>query len=740
MAELRPNQQDSTGEVSLVLRPAVLGLLVLLGSMAAYLPSIGAAFLVIDDPQYVTGNPYIVYPSWQKLWWFFAEVFEPSTVLGYYQPLTMASLMGDRVIEGWLSGGYTLDVDPFIFHLNNIFLHGVNAALIFFLVYLLTRSRAIGVFCGLVFALHPLNVEVVSWISQRKAILATMFALLMVLSHAQFARTGRQVWNLCTIVAFIAGILAKPTGLFLPGVLLLMDVWPLRRFSKQAVVEKLPLFVLAAIGGYVAYRSQTWAVDLTDQGGHRPLAVTLLVASHNLIFYLAKMILPVRLCPQYFMPAEETVRLTELPFLVGVLSTLGLLCLGFWSLRRRLNHVWTLLASFALLIGPTLTPVRFMGTIAADRFAYTPMVVMLVLLGEVVRRMLDRRAASAGSFASGEVAAASAPWLPVPVLAGGIAVLLMLTVQTVRQQAVWQDSFAYYQAAVDRFPEFPAGHYGIGNAWLSRFQQERPLEEGDELGASAEHLDRAMNAYDMTLRCDPTYSYAWYRVGHVLILRGRIEEGIATILRGLSQERADPEGYLFLGFAYTHAGMYAEAIEPYERCLARQPSDSKVRKNLANALLRTGRAAEALPHYERLYELDPTDLDGLQNWGVALLTVGEVGQAVEKLRAVVEIRARLTEGERNASSMAPASSGPDSPGRPSSNALKLADARFTLAGALCQGGRLDEAAAELEKALAIKPELFETAAGHPAFVELRETAAWGRLEKLFGRSQTSRPS
>lgn len=737
MAELRQVQQDSTGEASLVLRPAVLGLLVLLGSMAAYLPSLGASFLVIDDPQYVTGNPYIVYPSWQKLWWFFAEVFEPSTVLGYYQPLAMASLMGDRVIEGWLSGGYTLDVDPFIFHLDNIFLHGVNAALIFFLVFLLTRSRAIGVFCGLVFALHPLNVEVVSWISQRKAILATMFALLMVLSHAQFARTGRQVWNLCTIAAFVAGILAKPTGLFLPAVLLLMDVWPLRRFSKQAVIEKLPLFVLAAIGGYVAYRSQTWGVDLTDQGEHRPLAVTLLVASHNLVFYMAKMILPVRLCPQYLMPVEESVRLAELPFLVGALGTLGLAGIGFWSLRRRLDHVWTLLASFALLIGPTLTPVRFIWTIAADRFAYTPMVVMLVLLGEVMRRALDRRPTQfGGTDSSVEAAARSARYVPAPMLAGGIAVLGLLAVQTVRQQAVWKDSFAYYQAVVDRFPGSASGYYGIGNAWLSRFQQEHPVGADEALGTSAELLDRALDAYDTTLRLDPTYSHAWYRVGHVLILRGRIEEGIATIRRGLSQDRADPEGYLFLGFAYTHAGMYAEAIEPYERCLARQPSGSEVRKNLANALLRTGRAAEALPHYERLYELDPTDLDGLQNWGVALLTVGETGKAVEKLQAVVDIRSRLTEGEQDASTLSPAGSGPDSPGRPSSNALKLVDARFTLAGALCQGGRLDEAAAELEKSLAIKPELFETAMGHPAFVELRKTAAWKELQSRHDKSGT----
>lgn len=753
---------QTPGHKAPLLRPWVLGLLVLLAAMAAYLPSFRAEFLVIDDPQYVTGNPYVLYPSWKKVGWFFSEIFEPSTVLGYYQPLTMVSLMLDRVIEGMLTGGYAADVDPFIFHLDNVFLHGVNAALIFALCLLLTGSRGIAVFCGLVFAVHPLNVEVVSWVCQRKAILATTFALLMVLSHAKYARCGRGGWMAAAIAAFVLSILAKPTSLFLPGVLLLMDVWPLRRFSRQAVIEKAPLFGIALVGGYVAYRSQVWGVDLSDQGADRPPGVTLLVACHNLVFYLAKMFVPIRLCPQYIMPDESTVRLVSPPFLAGVVGTAALVGAAAWAVRRRVDFFWTLLASLALLIGPTLTPVRFMGTIAADRFAYTPMVVVLVLVAELLRRAIGRWGingeASKCGFAEAEngpgdgpsVSVAERVLIGVPFVGIGVAVIALFAVLAVRQQQVWQNSFSYYQAIIDRFPDAPAGYYGIGNAWLDTFQRARAEEECEEIGASGAYLDRALEAYRLTLERDPTYSQTWYRLGHIQILRGRVEEGIQTIRHGLTLPRSEPEGYLFLGFAYTHAGMYEEAIEPYEKCLERQQSWSEVRKNLANALLRTGRASEALPHYERLYELDPTDLDGLQNWGVALLTVGRVPEAIERLRAVVSIREDIETAKRGATAAplaepesadnAPAQ-GPGAAAQTASpSAAKLADARFTLAGALCQGGSLDEAAAQLEKALVAKPELLDAAAGHPAFARLRETAEWQRLAARAGRAASTAPA
>lgn len=681
------------------LHPGLLAVMVLLVAMAVYLPTFSAEFLILDDTQYVTANPYVLFPSWKNLVACFGEVLRPTTVLGYYQPLTMASLMLDRVVEGALSGGYTRHAEPFIFHFANILLHGCNAALVFLLVLGLTRRSGTALFCGLLFAVHPLNVEVVSWVSQRKAVLATLFALLAVMSYVRFARTNRPHWYIAVVATYLAGILAKPTGLLLPLVFVLMDVWPLGRDVRRHAREKVPLFVLAAIGGWIAYVSQTHAVDLTRQEGHRPFGITALVACHNLSFYTAKMILPIRLCPEYLMPDESVVSLGNATFLLSVIAVALFITTCAWAYRRGIAFAWTLPIAFLLMIGPTLTPVRFTHTIAADRFAYTPLIIAIVLLAEFLVRRITPSAAS--------ITRRGAPVI-------GAIVITLFALLTVRQQSVWRDSYAYYNAVIARFPDAPAGHYGLGNAAIGEYHRLAASDQPDAEERRAKSLQNAQAEYHRAIKADPEYCYAYYRLGHIEIIRGNLAEGITIIERGLSQPNADPEGYLFLGLARTHAGQYAQAVDPYERFLAYQPANVEARKNLANAFLRTGRAAESLPHFEKLYELDPTDLDGRQNWGVALIMVGRAEEAVDRLQVVVSLRAELTSQEND-------------PTRLERAKAKLADARFTLAGALAIAGADNEALAELTAAIELNPALQSQALNHPAFKRLRDSAQWRRL-------------
>jgi len=681
------------------LHPALLAVMVLLVAMAVYLPTFSAEFLILDDTQYVTANPYVLYPSWKKLVACFGEVLRPTTVLGYYQPLTLASLMFDRVVEGALSGGYTQTAEPFIFHFTNIFLHGCNATLVFFLVLGLTRRSGTALFCGLLFAVHPLNVEVVCWVSQRKAVLATFFALLAVMSYARFARTERPHWYVAVIATYLAAILAKPTGLLLPLVFVLMDVWPLDRDARRRVNEKIPLLILAAIGGWIAYVSQTNAVDLTGHEGHRPLGVTVLVAGHNLVFYIAKMILPMRLCPEYLMPDESVVSLGAATYLLSVICVALLAAACAWAYRRSITFAWTLPIAFLLMIGPTLTPVRFTRTIAADRFAYTPLIIAIVVLAEFLVRRITPSAS--------RIVRSGAPVF-------GAVVIALFAYLTVRQQSVWHDSYAYYNAVIARFPDAPSGHYGLGNAFIAEYHRLAAVDQPNAEQRRAECLLNAHDEYLRAIEADPEYCYAYYRLGHIEIIRGNLAEGISIIERGLAQSNADPEGYLFLGLAHTHAGQYAQAVEPYERFLAYQPVNVEARKNLANALLRTGRAAESLVHFERLYELDPTDLDGRQNWSVALIMVGRADEAADRLQVVVDLRAELTSRESE-------------PSRLQQARAKLADARYTFAGALALTGRADDALGELESSLLLKPAFLAQAASNPAFTNLHQLPRWLRL-------------
>src|SRR6185295_1014194 len=158
-------------------------------------------------------NAYILRPSADKLARFFTEVLNPSTVGGYYQPLTMASLMLDRVIEAQLAGGYDAAPSPFIYHLTNMLLHGLNAALVVALVWRVVRHRGIAFAAGVLFALHPLNVEAVAWVCQRKALLSTTFLLLTLMTYGRWAKTRAAQWYWVSLGCFLLSLLAKPTSL-----------------------------------------------------------------------------------------------------------------------------------------------------------------------------------------------------------------------------------------------------------------------------------------------------------------------------------------------------------------------------------------------------------------------------------------------------------------------------------------------------------------------------------------------
>lgn len=666
---------------------------IVLVSVALYLPTVRSEFLVLDDPQYTTGNPYILYPSWGKLAAFFTEVFKPTVVAGYYQPLTMASLMLDRVIEGHWAGAYTPRLDPTMFHLTNILLHGLCGGLVFLLLYRICESRWIALVAALVFAVHPLNVESVAWVCQRKALLSTLFVLLMILAYLHHGATGRRVWLILSAIAFSLSMLSKPTGLFAPLVLVLLDVWPLGRRGPSIWKEKIPLFVIALIGGWVAYVSQTTAIDDTQAGQHRGVLLTAMIACHNLAFYAAKIVLPIRLCPNYIAPPESEITPLAWPYAGGLIFSAVLVVVGLRAFRRRDHVVWTMLVAFLLLLGPTLGPVRFTNVIAADRFAYLPMIALLVLVCEVVRRH-------------------SASWRRA-IRSVGLAIVIVFSVVSWRQQGVWKNSVTFYKAILERFPDSSAGLYGLGNAYLDRYERSFGLDTAIQEEQRALWLDEARTAYRRTLEVDPTFSNAYYRLGYLQILQGRTTDGIKLIQRGLNQPRATPEGYFFLGTAYSHAGDYAEAIAPYEKCLQFRPSWIEVRRNLANALLRTGRAAEAIPQYERLYELAPTDLDGVQNWAIALIQIGKVPSAMEKLKGIIAIR----------SALAAKSAGGDI----ALQASKLADALYTLAGAMAMTGDESGAVENLRRASEIKPELLKQARENSAFDSIRGGEAWKRL-------------
>lgn len=569
--------------------------LVGLAAVLLYARSLGNGFINLDDFQYIIDNAYILHPSWDKLKAFFTEVFHPSTVGGYYQPLTMASLMFDRVLDGLDHGPR-----PFPFHLTNVLLHGANTAMVYLLLRRFTKATWPAVVVTLLFAAHPMNVESVSWICQRKTLLATLFALGLFLSYDRYVHGGRARWLWFGAAMLVLSLLSKPTSWSLPLALLLLDVWPYRRLSLAAVIEKVPLFAIVGLFGWIVYVSQAESSGLVMPGIVVRPHQTLLVICHNVLFYFYKLVWPVTLCPQYPMPEMDEVRATNPLFLPGIVAV-GVLMALVWIARHR-PAFFVPIVGYVLLLGPVLGAVQFMGAIAADRFVYLPMIALLISLVWALERVRG------------------ATLRPVCVTAT-VAVAMLFSVKTWAQQLVWKDSMSYWQEVVRQYPQEAGAREGLGSAYLV-----------------LDDLDRALAEFHRAIELRPTFSRAYFRIAEVLLLRDKPAEALEWARRGLEQPAADAEGYFFVGLALSRLGRDREAVLPYRQAVEAKPSWREATLNLANCLLRSGDPAASLNVFARANELDPNNPNVLTNWAIALTECGQDPSAWEKLDASLRLR------------------------------------------------------------------------------------------------------
>ena len=271
-----------------VARPArglvpLLLLLVVATTLVTHWPVLSSSALWLDDHEYVVENPLVRHPGWHSAGQFFTEVLRPSTVSGYYQPLTMISLMADYAI-----GGEDGSLRPY--HRTNLVLHALNAALVALFLYLLFGQPWVAAMLGVLFGCHPMTVETVAWLAERKTLLATFFALLCLILYV--LHTRRRGWKLYAValLMFVLALLSKPTTTPLPVLLLLLDYWPLRRLSVRALVEKVPFLVVAGVSAVITYASQAEAGAVTLPQQQSPLTIPLILC-HNILFYPYKMIL-----------------------------------------------------------------------------------------------------------------------------------------------------------------------------------------------------------------------------------------------------------------------------------------------------------------------------------------------------------------------------------------------------------------------------------------------------------------
>jgi tetratricopeptide (TPR) repeat protein len=545
---------------------------ILIGAIAAvYWPVHHFEFLLYDDTIYVSLNPRVHEGlGWKQLVWAFT-----TRDCNMWHPLTWLSHLLDWQLFGNNAGEH---------HTTPVLIHIGSSVALFFAWRRMTGRVWVSAFATAVFALHPLRVESVAWIAERKDVLTGFFAMLTLLAYAHYATTPekdskrRRKMYLLTIAAFICGLMCKPMQVTWPAALLLLDFWPLKRFTisdlrftktfQKLLVEKIP-FVLLAIAAIpvTIWAAREGAGSMTGLD-KVPIDARIANAFVAHLHYLQSFVWPVNLAAQYPHPIHwETWRV--------VLAVSVFFGLTVFALVMYKRQPWWLTAWFWAVATslPVIGLVQLGAHAYADRYTYIPLVAVPLVVAMTASVLLKA--------------------VPKPALAvAGIAILLALTAATRSYLWTWQNTQTLFERSLAVTKRNAFAHNNLA-AYL--------VEHGD--------FDGAIYHGNAALEIVPTY----------------------------------PDPHESLAFAYTQKGLDAQAIPEYEKALSYQgmhnaETTSLLHNGFGTSLARTGRVQEASEHFRKCVELNPTLPEGHCNLGMSLSTLGRNAEAAEQFREALRLK------------------------------------------------------------------------------------------------------
>lgn len=536
------------------------GLAILVMVLVAYIPAMRGGF-IWDDDKYVTENPLLTAPDGLRQIWF--SLNSPSQ----YFPLVYTTFRVERAHWGLNPAGY---------HVVNILLHATNALLIWLILRRLSIRGAWS--AAAIFALHPVQVESVAWITERKNVLSTLFYLLTVIAWMRFADKGEKKYYVASLVSCALALSAKTTACTVPAALL-MVLW-IRKLpiTWKRLVQVIPF---AAISIFMGMVTIWWErVHQGTQGAEFALspAERILIAGRALWFYLGKLVWPSKLAfsyPQWRVNAADA---TQWVWPVACLALLILL----WQGRRAWGSGPLIAAAFfAALLSPMLGFISlytFRYTYVADHYQYLAALGPIALFSALVRR--EWRSPAIGYA------------LPA-------VILCVLGVLTWRQACVYKDAETLWTDTLAKNPTAWIAHDGLG-AELSK------------QGVT----DEALAHYDEAIRLRPDHWEGYINKAVCLADNDRLDEAIPCYEKGLRLLPRNPGAHFALGNAYSQKGRLRDAEREYRESIGINPHQPDVHANLAAILTQTGRYDDAIAHYAEALRDDQTHAEAWQNLAV----------------------------------------------------------------------------------------------------------------------------
>ncbi|MGO9246782.1 MAG: tetratricopeptide repeat protein [Verrucomicrobiia bacterium] len=544
-----------------------------------------------DDHALIINNPIIRDSDGLRKIWFTTETWN-------YYPLTWSLCWLECRAWGNNAIGY---------HAVNVLLHAVNAVLAWLV---LRRLKIPGAWlAALVFAVHPVNVATVAWITEQKNTLSMLFYAAAILLYLRFDEEGRWRWYGLSLGAFLLALFSKTAVVMLPVVLLGCVWWLQGRVRRQDLLRSVPFFVLSLVMGLVTI----WFERNRDLGGHAPRTEGFLshlaVAGRAPWFYLYKAVLPLDLTviyPKWHIDAGHWIS-----YVPGALLVVCFLV--FWWKRRTWGRPLLFgLGYFVIMLFPVLG-FFYQGfyyySLVADHWQYNSIIGVIAL------------AVAAGDEACRKIARQHRHW-------GTAAAVAVVTVMGV---ASWQRCSVY--AADERlWQDNVAKNPRAWLAWLNLGL----IQYWDG------HLDDAIGYFEQTLRVNPDSADAHSSLGIVLLQLGRTQEAASHLERALRIDPDEADAHNSLALALLRLGRAQEAIPHFEQALRIDPNDVDAHINLGNALFQTGKVSEAFSHYQQALRLDPDSSLAHVDLGVAFEKSGRVPEAIEQYQQALQLKPDLT--------------------------------------------------------------------------------------------------
>jgi tetratricopeptide (TPR) repeat protein len=534
------------------------------------------SFIEYDDDRYVTENINVQKGlTKNSIIWAFK-----STIVSNWHPFTWLSHMLDAKIYGLKSGGH---------HVSNVLFHILNSILLFIVFRRMTGNVWQSGFVAALFALHPLHVESVAWIAERKDVLSTFFWVLTMCSYALYAERSKRSMYLLSLLFFMLGLMSKPMLVTLPFVLLQLDYWPLRRFKfrdqngslithkKQVIIslirEKIPFFILSATSCVITFLIQKkgGAIGSLDVFTLKARIANTIVSYAG---YIGKMFWPAKLSVFYPHPSVLPVwKITGACFL--------LVSISFLVIKYSRKYPW-FAVGWLWYLG-TLVPVIGLiqiGTQAmADRYTYIPLIGLFIMIAWSFPENLSKWR-----------------YKRITTIPIAVSVLSILAVITWFQVRYWKDSIALFKHALEVTENNYVVHNNLGFALK---------EKG--------RVDEAVNHYSEALRINPDFELA----------------------------------HLNLGVVYAGRGDNKAAIKHYKEALRVKPDFITAYINMGNVRLRQGRIADAISYYSEALRLNPDSAQAYNGLGAVMIRTGRIEKAIEFFQKALQLKPGYKEAENN---------------------------------------------------------------------------------------------